>query len=145
VCRTSKDVVDIRQSRSLVGEHVEIRIDNEESGIKDGIDAIVGTIFRSVRDREGGVYWVVEAGVVPQDKNEADRHSRLASYFLVTPKAQGETLERAFEMHNDELAVAVGEVLDLSVLNSEFYDFPQARFFAIGYLGFIRNCSEPPG
>lgn len=94
---------------------------------------------RTVRDSEGEIYWIVEAEAAPPTETEANGRCQSMSYFMVTPKAVGGTLEAAFESYDDELAVAIGDVIDQSILDSGSFESSQARFFAIGYLGFIRN------
>ena len=97
---------------------------------------------RTIRDPEGEIWWIVEAEVALPTETEASGRCQSVLYILVTPQAVGETLDAAFEGHDDELPVGIGHVLDQSILDSESFEFSQTRYFAIGYLGFIRNRSE---
>jgi hypothetical protein len=121
----------------LIGEPVQIRIDHQEGSCK-GLDVIVGTLHETVRDQDGEVYWIVEAK--PSRPTEDDAKSYLsASHFLIIPKAEGATLERAFADSHDDLPVAIGYFLSEPAIGSDSFDFSQTKYFAIGYLSFLGN------
>ena len=129
--------VGMNQCPDLTGELVQIRIDHQESSC-EGLDVIIGSLHGTVRDQNGEVYWIVNAKANQPTEDEAKSYLS-ASHFLITTKAEGVTLERAFANSDDNLPVAIGYFLSEPAIGSDSFDFSQTKYFAIGYLGFLGN------
>ena len=123
---------------SIIGRMVEIIIDKEESGDLGRFNKIVGRVRGRIRDRKGITYAVVESLTPRELQSGSSAKSRGDSeYFIVAPKALGETLDHALKMHDDSFPVGIGRVLDSSILDSDVFDYSEAEYIAVGYLKFL--------
>ena len=116
----------IKERGTVVGKVVEITIDLGEGSSLGNLDKIVGRVIGKIRDQNGVVYDVLESLLKMEPR-----------YFLVAPKAVGDSLEWAFKTQDDHLPVAVCRVLDESIVDSDTFDFSRSEYSAIGYLRFL--------
>jgi hypothetical protein len=126
----------------MIGKSVEIRIDHSEGGGKSRPNRITGILKGTIRDPDVYLFFIFEKEATPPIEIRVNGQRQLTSHFIVTPKAVGATLERAFEKHDNELPVIIGCVLDPLVLDSDRFEASQTEYFAIGYLGFVRDSSS---
>ena len=129
--------------RRIDGAPVVLQVDTHESGDRGSLNRIVGTIYGCIRDGKGEMYWIVEAEVANPDGHEENvGRQRPLTYFLVIPRAEGDSVERAFVDCDDEFPVGIGYFASKPVLGSLDFDPSVTKYFAMGYLSFIRDCHE---
>jgi hypothetical protein len=136
ICR---GLISIVQSNDLIGQSVEFRVDQNESGDKGRLNKIVGTIYGGIRDQNGEILWIFASEVAQPTDDEEIGERQGMTYFLIHFRRLGDTLEWAFENNEDEIPVYIGYYPDKPIIGTENSEPSRTKYFSFGYLSFIRD------